>query len=391
MKLKSYISAQLGGKTVILRVAYETPVKMAGNSFMVEDDNRLKASLPTINYLVKKECKIVLVSYNGRPKGEEEKLKMDPQAKRLSVMLGRKIDKLDDCVGPKVEEFVAKMQPKEIVLLENTRFHPEEKKNNSAFAKKLAKLGQVFINDAFAQSYEPHASTTAITKFLPSYAGPLLIQEVENLSKVVQNPKRPFVAIIGGAKISNKIKVINKLLEKADYVLLGGALANTILIAQGIQVGTSLIEEEYVTIAKKLPITSLKLKIPVDVLVASTALSSQSLPRPVGSVKPQEKILDIGPDTIDLYERIIATAKTIVWNGPMGMYEKSQFSYGTTKIAQAVAKARAKSYVGGGETVDFIRDNKLEKQIDFISTGGGAMLQFIKDGTLPALKPLTIK
>ncbi|MBU1148531.1 phosphoglycerate kinase [Patescibacteria group bacterium] len=392
MKLKSYKSAKLKGKGVILRVALETPITKTGGKFLVEDDTRLKVILPTIRYLLKNGCKIVLVSYAGRPQGKNvPELRLDPQAEHLSKLLGKKVNKLSDCIGPQVEKIVGRMKAGDIVLLENTRFHPEERANDSNFAKALAKLGDIFINDAFAQSYEPHASTTAITNFLPSYAGPLLLSEVKMFSKVLEKPRRPWVAIIGGAKISNKIKVIKTLLKKADYVLLGGALANTILTAQGIQVGKSLIEKEYVEIAKELKVTDIKLKIPVDVVVATKKITPESKCRPVGAVQPDEIILDIGPDTVELYKMIINKAKTVVWNGPMGKYEMKEYSYGSIKIAEAIASARADTFVGGGETVDVIRDNKLEKKFDFISTGGGAMLKFLQYGTLPALKPLTIK
>ena len=392
MKLKSYKSAELRGKTVILRVALETPLEKAGKKWKVADDTRLKVVLPAIRYLLKNNCKIILVSYCGRPEGKMvKKYRLDPQSQRLSRLLKRKINKLNDCVGPTVEKAVADMKFKQIVLLENTRFHPEERKNNVSFAKKLAKLGEVYINDAFAQSYEPHASTTAITRFLPSYAGPLMIKEVTELEKVIKKPKRPLVAIIGGAKISNKIKVINQLLKKADYVLLGGALANTILIAQGIQVGKSLIERDYINIARQLPITNIKLEIPVDVMVAThISNKAKATYRPAGRVGKKEIILDIGPDTIELYKSIINSAQTVIWNGPMGMYELPKFAKGTEQVAEIVAKVKAKTYIGGGETVDAVKNYKLDKKIDFISTGGGAMLKFIQDGTLPALKPLTL-
>lgn len=392
MKLRSYKSARLKGKLVILRAALETPVKKRGNKYLVDDLARLKAIIPTIRYLQKNNCKIILVSYNGRPQKKSARYKFDPQAQSLSRLLGQKVKKLDDCLGSKVKKAVAQMESKEVVLLENTRFHPAERKNDPKMAKELASLGDIFINDAFGQSYEPHASTTAITKYLPSYAGPLLIKEITELTKLFKKPLKPFVAIIGGAKISNKIKVINKLLKKADYVLLGGALANTILISQGIQVGKSLIEKDYIKIAEKLPITDIHLKIPVDVMVA-TRISNQAkaVYRPAGRVGAKEIILDIGPDTIQLYKSVISTAKTIIWNGPMGKYEYASFAQGTKQIAKAVTEVSARTYVGGGETVDCLSDYGLTKKIDFISTGGGAMLKFLADETLPALKPLTIK
>ena len=392
MKLKSYKSARLKDKFVLLRAALETPVKKRGNKYVVDDLARLQAIVPTIRYLQKNRCKIILVSYNGRPQKKTARYKLDPQASGLSKLLGQKVKKLDDCIGHKVKKTVSAMKPKEIILLANTRFYPSERKNDFKFAKQLASLGDIFINDAFGQSYEPHASTTAITKYLPSYAGPLLLKEVTELEKVIKNPQRPMVAIIGGAKISNKIKVINKLLIKADYVLLGGALANTILIAQGIQVGKSLIEKNYIKIAKKLPITDVHLKIPVDVMVATKVSSRvKATYRPAGRVGDKEIILDIGPDTIQLYKSVISTAKTIIWNGPMGKYEFSAFAQGTKQIAKAIAQAKARTIVGGGETVDCLSDYRLTQKIDFISTGGGAMLKFLKDETLPALKPLTIK
>jgi len=376
-------------KKVLLRVDFNVPV--GGDGRVDEkEDWRLEAALPTINYLLKKKAKIILLAHLGRPGGKViESLRLDPIARRLKELLGRPVIKLDDCLGQRVEERIKNIRAGEILLLENLRFHIEEEKNQSDFAGRLAKLGEIYVNDAFGVVHRAHASIVGLPQYLPSCAGLLLEKEAKTLSKVLTKPKHPLVVIIGGVKISTKIKVIRNFLEKTDELILGGALANTVIRAKGFAIGKSIVEEEMVDQVKKLELTNTKLHIPVDVITSIDPKGkAPSRIAPVGNTKEKEMILDIGPDTCQLFEQVISQARTIVWNGPMGLFEVDKFASGTKEIAQAVARTKGFSVVGGGDTINLLEKLKLVNQMDHVSTGGGAMLRFLAGEKLPGLEAL---
>ncbi len=391
MKLRTIQEADVAGKRVLVRVDFNVPI----SNGKVDDDMRIRAALETIQYLVKQKAKIILLSHLGRPDGTRQgKYRLEPVFDTLRALLsGQSISYVPHCAGEEeAEHAVGALQESQILLLENIRFCEGEETNDPGFIRELARLGDVYVNDAFGSAHRAHASTAGIAATLPSYAGFLLAHEVAELSKLVGAPKRPYVGIIGGAKISTKLGVIKELLKKVDYLLLGGALANTILKAQGLQVGKSLIEETMMEQAKHLPLTDNKLHIPVDVVVAQEA-SERAHGRTcaVANVGENETILDVGPDTINLFQTIIYKAETVVWNGPMGWFELERFSNGTKKIASAVASTKAFSVAGGGETLDAIHGLGLGKRFSFLSSGGGAMLEFLEGKTLPGIAPLMKK
>ena len=389
------------GKRVLLRSDINVPVGSDGKVTKGEDFKIVK-SLPTIEYLLKKKAAIILTSHLGRPGGKtaggvyDPKLKMDPVAKRLQYLLGKKakVIKLDENDSPEVKAAAEKLKPGQILLLENIRFHPEEGKNSKPWGKRLASYADLYVNDAFASSHK-QTSVHAVTYYLPSYAGLLMMQEVESVTKLIEKPVRPLVVIIGGAKISTKVGVIKKMLEVADEVILGGALANNVFIAKGYKVGKSRVERKYVPVIKKLKITDTHFNYPVDAM-ASTSLTGKGKNRVTAiagnNVNPDEYILDIGPDTINLYSRIIASAKTIFFNGPMGLIEVPAFSKGTEGVVDAILKSKAKVLTGGGETAMFL-DKYAGKRLAnkkniYVSTGGGAMLELIEQGTLDTIERL---
>lgn len=367
MKLLSNLN--LAKQRVLIRVDFNVPLNKETKE--LKDDTRIREALPTIKYCLEQGAKVILVSHLGRPKGEiKEELRLEPVAKKLEQLLGRQVEYLRE-LGPGTTN---------LVLLENIRFWPGEEKNDPELAKQLAGLADVYINDAFGTAHRAHASTEGVAHLLPHAAGLLMQKEVENLTKLLHNPSKPFVALIGGAKISTKIGLLKNLLPKVDYLLLGGALANTVLLAQNQEVGESLVEKELApTIADLL---SNKLKVPVDVVVHDQSSKA------IGTINKADKIFDIGPDTVNLYKEIIKTAKTIVWNGPVGLFEEPPFDQGTLKIAQAVAESGAYSVVGGGETVEALEKMGLKDKASFVSTGGGVMLEFLEGKNLPGIKAL---
>ena len=393
MRLRTADDIDVRGKRVILRATLDVHYIEQDGKRVVKDDARLQEIVPSVRSLVSRGAKVILLSWLQRPEGMPvETMNMQPVAERLSQLLGQNVLMLPDCFGMEVRKMIDEAPAPSVMLLENVRFHLGEKDTkvfDIEYARELAKNGDIFINDAFGQSHRNVASITGIPRFLPSYAGSLLIKEVKALESVLTKPARPFVAVIGGAKISTRIGVIQSLLQKVDSLLLGGALANTILRAQGVQIGTSLVEEGMVEVAKSLKLTDNRLHIPIDVVTAKD-LSPAAATRTsaVGKVFEDEKILDIGPDTIKLFEKVLATAQTVIWNGPMGYFELPQFTKGTDDIARAVAGSGAHTVAGGGETIDAIRRLGLEKKISFISMGGGAMLDFLEAGTLPGIEVL---
>lgn len=387
MNLRSLRGVAVRGKRVLVRTGLNVPLNDRGR---IADATRLTASLPTLRWLIQRRAKLILLSHIGRPGGRRvPKLSLMAVSERLAALLHRRVRTLPDCIGPTVERAVASLHAGQVLLLENLRFHPEEEVNDAVFARRLARLGDLYVDDAFENAHRSHASMVAITHYLPSYAGLLLEAEVRQLTRILKRPRRPFVTIIGGAKISTKLGLIRTLLPRVDYLLLGGALANTLLKAQGIQVGKSVIEPTIVRLLRRLPLTNPKLQMPIDVMVASR-VAADVRPRrcAVGRVRPGEFILDIGSDTLALYRNVVRAAGTIVWNGPMGYNELPAFSRGTKRLAQAIAASSATSILGGGETIEALRTTNLLKRFSFVSTGGGAMLEFLEGKPLPALKPL---
>lgn len=377
----------LKNKTVFIRVDFNVPLEGG----KITSDKRIKASLPTIQYALEQGAGVVLASHLGRPKGKRNpEMSLAPVAARLSELLGKQVIMAPDCVGPEVESM--KPAPGGILLLENLRFHPEEEGNDPAFAKNLASLADVYVNDAFGTAHRAHASTVGMIQFMPQAAAGLLMdKELEYLFKVTRNPERPCVAILGGAKVSDKIEVIQNMMKVVDKLLIGGAMAYTFAKAKGEPTGNSLVEDDKIELAKKLMAEAGdKLLLPTDHVVA--AEFKEGAENEVVTVIPDGKMaLDIGPATIAAYEKVIAGAKTIIWNGPMGVFEKPPFDKGTMALAKAVAASNAISVVGGGDSEKAIKTAGLSDKISHVSTGGGASLEFLSGIELPGVAALTEK
>jgi len=375
------------GKRVLVRVDFNVPLKNGE----VADDTRIRAVLPTIQYLLEQGSAVVLMSHLGRPKGlVQEDLRLDPVGRRLSELLGQEVVKVDDCVGPEVERATKSLQPGQVLLLENLRFHPEEEENDQGFARQLASLADVYVNDAFGTAHRAHASTTGVTEYLPSVAGLLMERELQMLGDALANPTQPFVAVLGGAKVSDKIGVIRNLLSKVDLLLVGGGMANTFLKAQGHQVGESLVEDDSLALAKDiLAQAGGKLVLPVDVVVAD-AFAEDADTQTVGveQVPPGWRILDIGPRTVGLFEDRLRSAGTVVWNGPMGVFEFPRFAAGTMALASSLASAPATTIVGGGDSIAALQQAGLAEKMTHVSTGGGASLEFLEGKVLPGVEAL---
>ena len=378
------------GKRILVRVDFNVPIKEG----KVTDDTRIVAALPTIQYLLKQKAAVILCSHLGRPKGGPElKYSMRPTADYLAGLLGKPVAFAEDCIGPAAETASKALKPGEVLVLENTRFHPEEEKNNLEMAKQLAGLADIFVNDAFGSAHRAHASTEGVAQYLPAVSGFLMEKEIQYLGQAIANPKHPFIAILGGAKISDKIGVIKNLLTKADQILIGGGMANTFFKAQGYPIGDSLVEDEALALARELLGTgSNHLRLPVDVVVADKFDNeAERKVMAMGPVPEGWRILDIGPETIVAYSKALSGAGTVVWNGPMGVFEMPNFAVGTFGVAKAVAESGATSIVGGGDSVAAINQSGLEKQITHISTGGGASLEMLEGIELPGVKALQDK
>ena len=394
-KVKTIKDIQCVGKKVFVRVDFNVPLNDRGE---VADDSRIVAALPTIKFLVEKRAKVVLASHLGRPKGEKnEKYSLKNVADTLEKLLGRNVKFLPDCIGEDVKNYVDGMSDCDVVLLENLRFYKEETENDPDFSKKLASLADIYVNDAFGTAHRAHASTEGITKFVDQkVAGFLMSKELEFLGDKVSNAESPFVVILGGAKVSDKINVINNLLDKADIMLIGGAMSYTFLAAIGNKVGSSLAEADKFSVAtdaiKKAKELGVKLMLPIDHVVTSN-FDKENMT--VGNVRTAdldisdgEVGIDIGPKTVELYCKEISKAKTILWNGPMGVFEIKQASAGTFSVAEAIAKSGAMSIIGGGDSSKAIKDSGFADDVSFISTGGGASLEFLEGTPLPGVEAL---
>jgi phosphoglycerate kinase len=379
-----------------VRVDFNVPLDENRN---ITDDRRITAALPTINKIIKEGGKAILMSHLGRPKGQrKEEFSLKPVAVRLGELVDADVKFADDCIGEQVKAIVDKMNDGEVLLLENLRFHSEEEKNNPDFAKQLAELGDVYVNDAFGSAHRAHASTEGVTKYIKTCASGYLMQkELEYLGKSISDPKRPFTAILGGAKISGKIDVIENLLPKVDNLIIGGGMAYTFFKAQGLEIGTSLLEEDKIELAKeifkKAESAKAKLLLPVDIVTAEEFKDDSPSEVVDYDKMPAGKMgLDIGPKSIELFSTVIRESKTVVWNGPMGVFEFLNFAKGTNAIAQALADATADgaiTVIGGGDSASAIKKAGLEDKVSHVSTGGGASLEFLEGKVLPGVAALT--
>lgn len=387
---KSITDIDVNGKKVLVRVDFNVPIKEG----KIKDDTRMTAALPTINYLLEHGAAVILFSHLGRPKDEPDpQFSLAPVAKHLATLIPNKVIFAEDCIGEVAEAASAKLQPGEVLVLENTRFYKAETKNDPEMAKKFAKLADIYVNDAFGSAHRAHASTEGVAQYLPAVAGFLMEKEIRYLGQAIADPARPFVAILGGAKISDKIGVIDNLLQKADAVLIGGGMANTFLKAQGIEMADSLVEEEAVQTAKELLAKGgEKIHLPIDLVLGNAFTNdAESKVTVVENVPAGWRVLDIGPASVEKFAKIISEAGTVVWNGPMGVFEMPKFAKGTFGVAEAVAASKAVSIIGGGDSVSAINQSGLSDKVTHISTGGGASLEMLEGKVLPGLAALQDK
>ena len=387
---KTIRDIDVNGEKVLVRVDFNVPLKNG----VITDDTRIRAALPTIQYLLDNGAAVILCSHLGRPKGTVNlDYSLKPVAEYLKTLVPNNVYFAEDCVGPEAEKAAADLKPGEILVLENTRFHAGEEKDDLDLAKGLADLADLYVNDAFGSAHRGHSSTEGVTHFKPGVAGFLLEKEIQYLSSAIEDPKRPFVAILGGAKISDKIGVIKNLLNKADKVLIGGGMANTFFAAQGYDMADSLVQEEAIETAKEILASgSDKLVLPVDVVIAN-AFDNDAEQKvvEVGDIPAGWRVLDIGPKTVELYSDLVKDAATVVWNGPMGVFEMPEFAKGTFEVAKAVAGSDAISIIGGGDSVAAIQQSGLADKVTHISTGGGASLEMLEGISLPGVAALQDK
>ncbi len=394
MNKKTIEDIDVRGKRVLVRVDFNVPMDENGN---ITDDRRIRAALPTIQYLLKNNAKVILMSHLGRPKGEyDPKYSLAPVAKHLSKLLGQEVIMAKDVIGESAKEAVAGMKEGQVVLLENVRFHKEETKNDPEFAKALAQLGDIYVNDAFGSAHRAHASTEGVAHYLPAVAGYLIQKELEFMGKALENPDRPFVAILGGAKVSDKIGVIENLINKVDVLLIGGGMAYTFLKAKGYEVGNSLLEEDKVELAKQLMEKAkekgVKLLLPVDNVIAQE-FKADAPHKVVDSDKIEAGWMgmDIGPKTREMFGEEIKKAKTVVWNGPMGVFEMPAFAEGTKAVAKYVGECGGTTIIGGGDSAAAVEQLGFADKMTHISTGGGASLEFLEGKVLPGIAALNDK
>lgn len=386
---------EVAGKRVLVRVDYNVPLDPKTGE--ITDDSRIRASLPTIKYLLEHQAGIILMSHFGRPKGKVvNDMRLAPVAARLSQILKQTIKTTDDCIGPEVEKAAKALKPGEILLLENLRFHAEEEAGDADFAKALAGLGDIYVNDAFGTSHRAHASISGVAMYLPAVAGFLLEKEINTLGSLIEKPTHPFTSVFGGAKVSDKVAVLKNIMKKVDSLLIGGGMAANFLKAKSYSVGTSMVEKESIDAASALLQEAEKSKVrillPVDVVVAHELKNDAKADVvAIDKIPPMKKIADIGPKTIDLFGRELKQSKTVFWNGPMGVHEIPQFAKGTHGLAKVIAGLNATTVMGGGSTAEVIDAMKLTDKVTFVSTGGGASLEFLGGDELPGVTALMDK
>lgn len=386
---------EVNNKRVLVRVDFNVPLDE--ETGVITDDSRIRAVLPTIKYLIDHRAKVILCSHLGRPKGKVvDKLRLAVVAQRLSQILGQQVGSTEDCIGSEVETAVEKLKNGDVLLLENVRFHPEEERNDASFAQALACLADIYVNDAFGTAHRSHASTVGVTKYLLSVAGLLLEKEVNALGSILDHPVHPFAALLGGAKVSDKVGMIENIMTKVDYILIGGGMAATFLKAKSYEVGLSLVEEEMLDLAANLMKDATKrgvrLLLPIDVVVAD-GLSSEAKVNTVAidNISPSLRIVDVGPRTIKNFSEELQRCQTVFWNGPMGIYEIPQFANGTQAMAKLLASLDATTVIGGGSTAEVVTKSGLASKMTFVSTGGGASLEFLAGQTLPGVEALLNK
>ena len=396
MNKKTVKDIDVRGKRVLVRVDFNVPLDADRN---ITDDRRIEAALPTINYLIDNGARVILVSHLGRPETDENgnvtpdsaaKFNLDPVAQRLSDLLGKTVTKPDDCIGDEVKSVVMGMADGDVVLLENVRFYKKETKNDPAFAEKLASLAELYVNDAFGTAHRAHASTEGVTKFLPGVAGFLMQKELDYLGKAISNPERPFLAILGGAKVADKIPVIDNLLTKVNSLIIGGGMAYTFYKAQGLEIGKSLLDAEGLELAEsamaKAKELGVNLVLPADAVVGKEfANDTESKIVSADAIPADCMGLDIGPKSIEEFKKVIAASKTIVWNGPMGVFEMPNFAVGTKAVAQALADSDATTIIGGGDSAAAVEQMGFADKMSHVSTGGGASLEFLEGKELPGV------
>lgn len=386
MAKRSLADAEVGGKRVLVRVDFNVPL----HEGRVTDDTRIRSALPTIRHLIDRNAAVVLATHLGRPKGKwDSRYSVAPIAEVLAGLLGQPVATVDDVAGHEAERVARALKPGEILLLENTRFEPGEETNDPELSRRLASLGDLFVNDAFGAAHRAHASTVGVAELLPAYMGNLVQREIEALSRLLSEPERPFLAILGGAKVSDKLAVLDQLLNRVDALLLGGGMANTLLLAQGYEIGSSLAEPDLVDEARKLIVAAedrgILLLAPTDVIIAESPRDPRPETVPVEDIPAGRAVFDIGAETVREYCAHIQRARTIFWNGPMGVFEHEQYANGTLEIARCVANASAFTVVGGGDSIAAIGTAGLGDKIDHVSTGGGASLEFLEGRSLPGI------
>ncbi len=387
MNKKTVRDLDLKGKRVLMRVDFNVPMKNGA----VSDDKRIRASLPTIEYVLQQGASLVLMSHLGRPKGgPDPEFSLQPAAEALSKLIGRPVRMAPDCVGPEVEALARGLAPGEVLMLENVRFHKEEEKNDPGFAAHLAALGEVYVNDAFGSAHRAHASTEGVARHLPAVSGFLMEQELEHLGKATQDPPHPYVAILGGAKISDKIAVIDNLLTQCDRLVIGGGMANTFLSAKGYDMADSLVEADAVATAKAILLRAGdQILLPVDAVIGDKfEESAQSQVVAIDKVPKGWRVMDIGPVSLQKFKQALAGAKLVVWNGPMGVFEFPKFAEGTFALARALAESGATTVIGGGDSASAVKKAGVAKQMTHVSTGGGASLEFLEGKELPGVAAL---
>ncbi|HHU62447.1 MAG TPA: phosphoglycerate kinase [Natronincola sp.] len=393
MAKKTILDLDVQGKKVLMRVDFNVPMQDG----VITDDKRIRAALPSIQHLIKEGGKVILMSHFGRPKGKVvAELRLDPIAKRLGELLGQPVQKVDDCIGPDVAKVADALEPGEVLVLENVRFYAEETDNDPEFAKNLASIADLYVNDAFGTAHRAHASTEGVAQYLPAVSGFLMEKELEFLGGAVENPKRPFVAILGGAKVQDKIAVIESLLSKVDYLIIGGGMAYTFLKAQGYEIGNSLLDADRLEfcreIIEKAKSANVELALPEDIIVAKEfAVDAENKVVVATEIPADWEGLDIGPKTTENFSQIVKQAGTVVWNGPMGVFEFEAFAAGTKGVAEAMANSSAITIIGGGDSAAAVEQMGLADKMTHVSTGGGASLEFLEGKTLPGVAALNDK